>query len=183
MMVTTIFCFGLGMTTIMIHIVPHATDLGISATTAANILAAMGGALVTGSIVVGGIADRIGNRHALILCFVLMSVALFGFLTAREVWILLLFSIIMGFGAGGVSALHSPLVAELFGIRSHGLILGTSNFCYNIGGAVGPSIAGYIFDVSGNYQLAFKVCIATSVVGLILASLLRPIKNSVIMKS
>ena len=48
-----------------IHIVPHATDLGISAAIAASILAVMGLAGIPGGILLGGIADKIGNRKVL----------------------------------------------------------------------------------------------------------------------
>ncbi len=45
------------------------------------------------------------------------------------------------------------------------------------GGAIGPFLAGYIFDVTGSYQLAFFVSAALSIVGLMLAAALRAIKS------
>ena len=67
------FCLGFAMFTILVHIAPHATDLGFSAATAANILAAAGGGSVIGRLLLGGAADRIGNRQVFILGFVLMQ--------------------------------------------------------------------------------------------------------------
>ena len=46
-----------------------------------------------------------------------------------------------------------------------------------IGGAIGPLLAGRIFDMKGSYQLAFLVCAILSITGLILISLLRPPGN------
>jgi MFS family permease len=171
------FCFGFCIFIYMVHIMPHVTDLEISAATAANILASTGGAILVSGIVIGGIADRIGNRQAFIICFILISAALFFLLTAREVWMLYLTAAVLGFGSGGGATLESPLVAELFGIRSHGLIMGVQSFSITIGAASGPFIAGYIFDSTGSYQAAFTVCAAVSVVGLILAVILRPVKK------
>ena len=177
MVITMSFCFGFCAFTIAVHIVPHATDLGISAATAANILAVRGAVSLVGGIVLGGVADRIGIRQAYIISFILMAASLFWLLTAREVWMLYICTSILAFGGGGTATLASPVIAELFGIRSHGLILGVMGFGFTVGAAAGPFIAGYIFDTSGSYQLAFLISAAVGIVGLILAAILRPIKN------
>ncbi len=159
---------------IMVHIVIHATGLGISVASAANILAIIGGLSIAGRIIMGSAGDRIGNKAALIICFSLMSIALLWLQLAKEVWMLYLFAAIFGFAYGGKSTLLSPMVAELFGLSSLGVILGVIEFTLAIGGAIGPALAGHIFDITGSYQLAFLVCVAASIVGLILALLFRP---------
>lgn len=87
---------------------------------------------------------------------------------------LYLFAAMYGFAHGGFFALISPLVAELFGLISHGVILGIVIFAGALGGATGPVLAGYIFDVTGSYSQAFLVCATMAVIGLILALLLKP---------
>jgi len=173
----TLFCLGFSLLALMVHIVPHATDLGTSAASAAYILATAGGAHLLGGVVLGNSADRIGNRPAFIICFILMSVALFWFVPVTTEWMLYLLAFVFGFGGGGGATLMSPLVAELFGLRSHGLILGFMTLGFTSGAAVGPFIAGLIFDVTVSYQLAFIICAAVGVVGLILAAVLRPVKK------
>ena len=88
------------------------------------------------------------------------------------------FGIIYGMGAGISGPLQSPLLASLFGLRSHGVIFGASNLNYTIGAALGPFLTGYIFDITGSYETAFMLCAAVSVFGIILAIFLRPIKES-----
>ena len=157
----------------MVHIVPHAIELGISAIDAANILAIIGVVGITGRVIIGIAADRIGNRKAIIASFVLMSVALLWLLIATEIWMLYLFGAVFSFGFGGFSSAESPLVAELFGLSSHGLILGTAAFGFTICGAIGPVLAGYIFDMTGSYQIGFVACGVLSITGFISALLLR----------
>jgi len=169
-----LFCFIFGAETIMVHIVLHATELGISATTAANILAVIGGLTIAGMIIMGSAGDRIGNRLALIICFILTSVALFWLQLGTEVGMFYLFAAILGFAGGGIPVLMSSIVAELFGLSSHGIILGGLMFLGSVGGATGPLLAGHIFDITGSYQLAFLVCVAAGILGIILASLLKP---------
>ncbi len=171
-------CLGFSWYAILVHIAPYATDLEFSAATAANILATAGGAGIIGRLVLGWAADRIGNRQVFIIGFVLMTAALFWLIPATEAWALYLSAAIFGFATGGCAASASPLVAELFGLRSHSLILGVINFGYCIGAAAGPFLAGYIFDVTSSYNVAFLVSAAVSVMGLILSVILRRTKTS-----
>lgn len=172
------FCFGFCFYTIMTHIVLHAIDLGISSTSAANILATIGGLSIVGRIVLGSAADRFGNRRVFIVGFILMAATLFWLVSAKEAWGLYLFAAVFGLAFGGCITSESPLVARLFGLSSHGLILGVANLLgFTLGAAVGPLIAGYIFDMTSSYQLAFIVTAATGVVGLILTVLLKPIEK------
>jgi len=166
--------FGVFQTAIMVHIVPHAIELGISATAAANIFAAIGGLGIVGRIVMGGTSDRIGCRAALVICFVLLTATLAWLLVAKELWMLHLFAAVFGFGYGGMSALIPPTVAEVFGLRSHGVILGVITFLATAGCAIGAVMAGSVFDITGSYQVAFLICVALSIIGIILSALLRP---------
>ena len=177
MVAAIFFCLGYIIFTINVHLVPHITDLGISATTAANIFAITGGIRIAGGIVLGGAADRIGSRGVLVISLILMSAAMFWLVPVKEVWILSLFAVAYGLGNGGSAPMESTVVAELFGMKSHGFILGVISFAFTIGGATGPLMAGYIFDVNGNYQAAFLICASIGVLALILAAILRPIKK------
>ncbi len=60
----------------------------------------------------GGSADRIGNKSALITSLMLMPVAFLWLLTTKKVWMFYLFALIFGFAYGAVSTLESPMVAE-----------------------------------------------------------------------
>ncbi len=159
---------------ILVHIAPHALELGISATGAASVLATIGGASIAGRFIMGSAGDRVGIKLTTVICLVVLAVALFWLQLAGELWMLYLFASMYGFAHGGVFALVSPLVAELFGLSSHGVIFGIIIFCGTIGGATGPLLAGRIFDVTGSYQLAFLICAAFSVIALVLLFLLRP---------
>lgn len=172
------FCYGFGLFSMIVHIVRHAIELEISAATAANILAVSGGAGVIGNYVLGGIiGERIGNRQVFIIGGILMSATLFWLVWAGEAWMLYLFTIVFGFALGGLGAGESPLVARLFGLSSHGLIYGVVHLGFTIGAAVGPVVTGYIFDLNGEYQMAFLLCAALSVAGVILAAMLTPTRR------
>jgi len=134
------FCRGFTWMLIIVHIVPHSIEIGISAASAANILAAAGGLSLFGRVILGTAADRIGNKQALIIGFILISASLFWLTPATDTWMLYLFAAVFGFGHGG-GALASPILARLFGLRSHGLIFGIIGLGYAIGAATGPFLA------------------------------------------
>jgi MFS family permease len=173
------FCNMFCLNSITVHIVPHATDLGISAAAAANVLAVVGAGLLIGSFVVGISADRIGTRKAFVFCFIPMLAILLLLLPITEAWMIGLFAFVMAFGNGGAATLMSSILSELFGMRLNGLILGFMSLMIALGAALGPFIMGYMFDINGNYQWAFLLCGALVVAALAMSSLLKPIIKQV----
>ncbi|MBI4303041.1 MAG: MFS transporter [Chloroflexi bacterium] len=171
------FCFGIFIQTVIVHIAPHAIELEIPPTVAANLFVAIGGLSIVGRITMGGFADRIGYKKAFILCFIIATIALTWLIFARTMGMLLLFAAVFGFAYGGLVALQSLLVANLFGLGSHGMILGINVSINTIGGALGPVIAGRIFDVRGSYTLAFILVAIVSAIGLTLSTLLARAKK------
>jgi MFS family permease len=158
----------------MVHVVPYGIDLGIPMGSAATVLAAIGGVSIAGRVIMGGAGDRLGARLAISVCFPVMAATLVWLQFSRELWMLYLFAIVYGFVHGGFFALLSPLVAELFGLGSHGAIFGTILFSAAIGASVGPFLVGYIFDVTSSYQLGFLICSLLVASSFLLALLLRP---------
>ena len=164
--------------TIVVHIVPHAMDLGLSPTTAAGVISAIGGMSMLGRIVMGTANDRIGGKRSLIICFIALLFSLIWLQMAREAWMLFLFAAIYGSAHGGLFTVVSPTVAELFGTGSHGVLFGIVVFSGNFGGAISPILAGYIFDVTGSYQLVFLLLTGMAAVGLVFLTILRPAQGA-----
>jgi len=172
-----LFCFGFCMFTMIVHMVPHVTDLRIPADTAAKILATTGGIAIIGRLFLGNLADRIGSRRIFIIGFIVLPLAFLWLIPAEDVWKLYLFALAFGFVQGGMGACESPLVAEIFGLKSHGTIYGVVGFGFTLGGAVGPWFGGFIYDETNSYRMAFAACVVTGIIGLILTILIKQIKN------
>jgi len=162
---------------ITVHIVIHAIDLGITAASAANIPAIMGVAGIAGRIPIGSLADRIGDKPALLIGFTLVSASFLWLLVAKELWALYLFAVIFSFGFSGLMVLESPLMAKLFGLGSLSVTMGSIELVSATLSAPSPIVTGYIFDIMDSYQLAFLILAGASIIGLMLSLLLRPITN------
>jgi len=162
--------------TTIIHIVPHAIELGIPAMSAAGVLSTIGGVSIMGRLVMGNVGDRIGSRMAMIICYATMALSLFWLQIATgEAWMLYLFGVLYGFAHGAFFALISPMVAELFGLRAQGAILGIVILSGTFGGSVGPLLAGNMFDMTGTYLPAYLICAFLAVMALVFMLFLRPI--------
>lgn len=173
LLMTSFAGFGFYQQAVMVHIVPHVTDMGISPTSAAILLSIIGVLSIAGKIGMGAVFDKIGGKTTLIIAFAVMTVALFWLQSAKELWMFYLFAVIFGFGYGSISVLMSPVVAELFGLRAHGAILGIIAFSWGIGAAIGPVLTGSIFDKAGSYHIAFVTCAVLGMTSLVLALLLK----------
>jgi MFS family permease len=178
LMMASFFCFGFALGSIQTHIVPHATDLNISATNGAAILSTINGVSIIGNIGMGAIGDKFGNKRLFIFTLALQAITLGSLVYIRELWIFYLFAVLFGLAYGAGLAQQSPLVARVFGINSHGLILGVLSPGQMFGVALGGFLAGYIFDVNGSYQLIFMICAILCIIGLLLTLLISPARRS-----
>ncbi len=157
---------------VLTHIVPHATDIGMSPEEAAALLALIGGIGIAGRVLAGRISDRIGSKAAAIGFSLATVGAMVWLLWARDLWALYLFALVYGFAFGGRATVISVLTADAFGVSNIGVILGLMDIGWGAGGAIGSAMGGLIFDVTGSYVIAFEVgAVAMLIVTLLMATL------------
>lgn len=155
---------------VLTHIVPHATDIGVSDGEAAAILALIGGIGIIGRVLAGRISDRIGSKAAAIGFSLATVGAMVWLIWARDLWALYLFAVVYGFAFGGRATAISVLTAEAFGVINIGVILGLMDIGWGAGGAIGSAMGGLIFDVTGSYVIAFEVgALALLIITLLIA--------------
>jgi MFS family permease len=162
------FCMG----AVGVHIVPHATDLGIPEIMAASILSISAGVGIFGRLFIGFISDRIGSRLTLSACLSLATLGIIWLVFAKEIWMFYLYAVLQGLSFASVVTLLPVLTAEFFGVKSLGLMIGTLAMVGIVGEALGPIITGRIFDVTESYQLAFLICVVMIAIALTLSLVL-----------
>ena len=169
--------------TIMTHIIPHGIDQGLAPATAVTVLSVIGGCSILGRILLGSMFDRIGAKYSLGACFMVLLATLILLRFSTDPRLLFVFAPIYGIAHGGFFAIASPSVAQYFGMRSHGVRFGFVLFFGTLGGTIGPLLSGRIFDVTGSYDIAFIVLIGFAMFGLLLSSVLRPVKPANMVKN
>ncbi len=147
-----------------VHLVASAEDLGIARTQAVAILGLIGLGSTAGRFIVGGFADRLGRRRALIGMLGGIGVAYIAWLTATGVAMLSVFAFVFGVCYGAYVALSPALLADYFSGPKLSSVIGMQYTAAGLGSVLGPVFAGYLFDVTGRYTLALLVGIACSVV-------------------
>jgi MFS family permease len=163
------FLFFPTLTTVPLHLPVHGMDLGLNTASAASLLSVLAGASVIGRLAIGAFADRIGGKRGFILCLLPLIASLLAFSVIDSSWSLFAAALVYGFGHGGLFTIVAPTVAEYFGTRAVGAIFGGIVFFGTIGGAIGPILAGRIFDVTGSYVAAFGTLASMAALGLLLA--------------
>ena len=169
------FCDFFLMNVVMVHVVIHAQDQGIPLTVAASILSVASGVCIFSRIIVGGIADRHGYQRTFLVCLCLSMVGFILLLFAYGLWTLYVFAAIFGFSLWSSGGLMAPIIADLFGLQAHGSIYGSLFLSGAIGGAFGPVLVGYLYDRTGDYRIAFLLCVIMTALSITSLLLLRPI--------
>jgi MFS family permease len=158
--------------TVAVHIVPLATDKGIAEITAASILSVLAVFNIAGRISIGFISDKLGIRRALSLCLILVTITVGWLYFAKEIWAFYVFAFAFGLTYGGIAPMQMLVTSELFGLKSLGMIFAVIGFYGTIGGALGPALAGYIFDATGSYNMILValpfICLIATVLALVL---------------
>lgn len=167
---TTNFCVQ----TVVVHMVPHATDIGIGPAAAATVISAVGVLSIMSKVGIGVAIDRVGGKRVLVALLAILAISFLWLLPADRLWMLFVFAVIFASGYGGSSAVQSPIIAEYFGIKAHGTIMGTLLIGNFLGGAVSPSLAGRIFDTTESYRWAFIICVVVCLASFVSTLLLKP---------
>ena len=153
-----VFC----LMSVLIHIVPYSRDIGISPYMAAGVLSTIGAVSMLGRFYSGLAIDRIGSKLTMCICFGFLIVSLLWLIKADVLWKLYLFAGVYGIAHGGFFTAISPIMVELFGIRAHGSLFGMVVFFGTTGGAIGPILTGYLFDMTQSYTMAFWLLLIIS---------------------
>ncbi|MEE8472807.1 MAG: MFS transporter [Dehalococcoidia bacterium] len=151
--VTSFALFGQVM--LMMHLVPHATDLGVSREVAPRFIALIGLSNMVGKLVMGPISDRIGRKATLSIVFFMAGTMMLWLLVTREEWMFYVFAALFGFAYGAWIPMFPAIMGDLFGMASLGALVGANHLAVSVGAAIGSFLGGYIFDVTGSYFWAF----------------------------
>jgi MFS family permease len=144
---------GVGTFLPFVHLVPYAEAQGVPRATAVLLVGAIGIGSTAGRFLLGGLADRFGRDRSLAAMYTVCGICLLLWPAATQAWALFAIALVYGAAYGGFVALMPALTADLFGPRRASAVIGVLYTSVGWGALVGPSLAGYAYDLSGSYVL------------------------------
>lgn len=175
-----LFCvYGLtsiGTFLVSLHQLAFAVDRGFDPLYAAFVLGLGSLLALPGVILTGTISDYIGREGAAILAY---TVSIIGVGAALLIdgedqhALLWVHACFFGITWGARGPAVTAKTADLFGGPRLGTILGFITIGAGLGAGLGAWSAGYLFDLTGSYQLAFTLSIAAYATGAIVFWALR----------
>lgn len=173
------WCIGLsvGLTfavtqSVLASLIPYATDGGIDAKKAALLVSSLSVCSILGKLLFGALAERIDKRW-LLLTVIAFTVAQLGTLIVQPdfTWLLIICGI-AGFAIGGELPVWAAIIAERFGPRSFGTVMGLMNPINMVCSLTAISYVGVAYDRSGGYALPFQHFLAVSLAAAVMTILI-----------
>jgi len=138
-----------------VHIVAFCVDLGYGPAVGANMLSVMLLGGVASRLVSGFIADKLGGVMTLLIGSVGQMIGLILYLPFDGMASLYIVSLIFGLSQGGIVPAYAIIVREYMPAREAGTRVGFVIMATILGMALGGWMSGWIYDVTGSYELAF----------------------------
>lgn len=162
---------------IMVHFIPYATDIGITSLVASKYIALLSLISNIGRIYGGWFSDKMGRKNIIIGSILIQSFSCFFLPFIKLKLFLILFINIYGISYGVWVSQSPPLAADIFGNKYFGSLWGIITVGIGLGGAIGPLLAGLIYDLTGSYFLVFSINIVICLLASFLISFfIKPVK-------
>ncbi len=146
--------------TLHVHQVAFLVDHGITAMAAASVVGVVGVASVFGKTGGGWLADRYEREKIYVIGIAILvgavgALALVGVAPSRLG--AYVFAVMLGVGYSATASLIPAMISDRFRGRHFGLILGMGLMGSAVGSALGPWLAGRLFDATGSYSIPFVI--------------------------
>ena len=169
MLIVLQFCYTFAIGGSFIHLVQYLIGIGYTEASGKWVIGSSLGLALIGKPAMGFLGDRIGGKNALALCLLIGSLNTAFVLFARNLWVLVIFTIVGGLTGSAPIALGPMVQVETLGLRRYGSIAGIFAIPFSLGAMLGPPIVGRIADMTGNYSVSFEVCAIIGMVGAVAA--------------
>lgn len=161
---------------VMVHIVPYLESVEIPTTIAATTVTGITICSLIGRLGFGLIGDFANKRYLITTGLVLQTIGIFilTFVHMDSIWLIVPFLLTYAPGFGATIPLRFALQADYFGTENLGAIMGAMALVGMVGGLASPIVAGWIFDFTGSYNLAWQLFALISIPAIPMMLLAKP---------
>lgn len=141
---------------------------GLLAAEGASLVAIMAVASFAGRMIFGVLADKIGCLWSLSIALFVTAVDMLFFMGATDTYVSFMAAIIaVGICFGGVMSILPTIVSMTFGAKYFSNNLPFVYSGYTFASFVGPMVAAFALETSGNYQLSYLISGALALCGIV----------------
>jgi MFS family permease len=152
------FTCGFSMSLLSAHGIPMLTDHGYTPMFASWALGVLGGSAIGFTVLLGALSDRFGRRPVLATIYAGRVLIFAGFFLIRDNPVaIMVVAVLGGITMAGTGSMTSALTADIYGRFSVSTVFGLIFLVHQTGSAIGSSLAGLLFEMTGGYGPAFAV--------------------------
>lgn len=153
--------------------VPMLRDRGMSAADAATAFSVYGISLILGRVLVGYLVDRLWAPGVALVVMLMPAMGCFLFYSGdNHMGMLMLASLLVGFGAGAELDIAAFLMARYFGMRDYSRVFAMHMGVIGLISTLAPFFFGYLYARSGAYTSLMVFCMISFVSAAVLLPLL-----------
>ena len=158
-----------------VHQIPALSSFGISREVAGLVILGVSLMSLAGRVASGVFGDMLDKRHFIAGAFALQFIGTILFAYTSSYWHLIGFILFWGVGFGASIPVRFAMLADYFGRRSFGSIMGIMMTFSTLFGVAGPVFVGWMFDVRGNYREPFLIMAGSILISIpLILTLSRP---------
>ena len=154
---------------VIIHVMPYLSSLGLPRVTAGLVAGAIPLFSIIGRFGFGWLSDVFDKGYVMAWSFCIISLGMLAFSYVQVIWVVFVFLLLFSPGYGGGMVLRGAILREYFGRNSFGKMIGITMGSASIGGIIGPTLAGWVFDTVGSYHVIWLVFCGLSSLAIYLA--------------
>lgn len=162
--IAAIVLLGVVFAGVQMHIPSYMQSIGHSigfASTVTSVVAIVG---IVSNVLIGMLLEKAGLKNGMTTVGLFMVIAIVCLLLGKASIFAILFAVLFGMFAAIAAMGPSYLTSEMFGKKEYGTVLGVVMMFFQLGGAIGPTLSGFIFDMTGAYKITWMIFIVLLVI-------------------
>lgn len=162
--IAAIILLGVVFAGVQMHIPSYMQSIGHSASFASTVTSIVAIVGIVSNVLIGALLEKAGLKKGMATVGMFMVIAIICLLLGKVSTFAVVFAVLFGMFAAIAAMGPSYLTSEMFGKKDYGTVLGVVMMFFQLGGAIGPTLSGFIFDITGEYKITWMIFIVLLVI-------------------
>ncbi|MCH2524842.1 MAG: MFS transporter [Dehalococcoidia bacterium] len=169
----------MGVSGLNVHLIPYLETIGFTPGQGASVLAFYTVLSAFGRLGGGWAMDYLNPKTVLASLLICLSISLVILANLNSYWLVFPFALLYGTAFGGMLPARSGILSFYFGPKNFGAINGLAQSATILTGVLSPVLMGFVFDITGSYEISFYIIAAISIFSVPFAFIAKPPTNNI----